>query len=229
MVSSARLLRVPPVERGLTLGDFLVPIRLSERISARVRNLMLVGIGTMLIILGARISFYLPGNPVVPVTLQTFGVIFTGALLGFRRGSAAAVLYLLLGALGLPVFAWDADLGRYGAGLATIISRDEGRWVLGATGGYLVGFVLAAAVVGRLAELGWDRRFWGALAALAIGEAIIFIFGVAWLKVALDVPVATALDYGLWPFLLGDVLKVIVAAAVLPFGWWVVNRRPSDR
>ena len=229
MVSSARLLRVPPVERGLTLGDFLVPIRVSEHISARVRNLMLVAIGTLLIILGARISFYLPGNPVVPVTLQTFGVIFTGALLGFRRGSAAAVLYLALGAVGLPVFAWDADVGRYGAGLATIISRDEGRWVLGATGGYLIGFVIAAAVVGRLAELGWDRRFGGALAAMVIGEATIFALGVSWLKVALDLPVTSALEFGLWPFLVGDVLKIVLAAAVLPFGWWVVNRRPSDR
>ena len=229
MVSSTRLLRVPPVERGLTLGDFLVPIRVSERISARARSLMLVVAGTLLIVVGARISFYLPGNPVVPVTLQTFGVIFSGALLGFRRGSAAAILYLLLGAVGLPVFAWDADLGRYGAGLATILSREEGRWVLGATGGYLLGFVVAAAVVGRLAELGWDRRFTGALAAMAIGETIIFAFGVGWLKVALDVPVATALDYGLWPFLLGDALKIVLAAAVLPFGWWMVNRRPSDR
>ena len=229
MVSSARLLRVPPVERGLTLGDFLVPIRVSEHISARVRNLMLVGIGTLLIILGARISFYLPGNPIVPVTLQTFGVIFTGALLGFRRGSAAAILYLALGIIGLPVFAWDADLGVYRSGLATIIARPEGQWVLGATGGYLIGFVVAAAVVGRLAELGWDRRFFGALAAMVVGEAIIFALGVSWLKVAIDVPVATALDYGLWPFLLGDALKIVLAAAVLPFGWWVVNRRPSDR
>lgn len=229
MASSTRLLRVPPVERGLTLGDFLVPIRVGERMSARMRNAMLVGIGTLLIIIGARISFYLPGNPVVPVTLQTFGVIFTGALLGFRRGSAAALLYLLLGAVGLPVFAWDADAGRYGAGLATIVSRDEGRWVLGATGGYIIGFVAAAAVVGRLAELGWDRRFGGALAAMAIGETIIFALGVGWLKVAIDVPWATALDYGLWPFVVGDLLKIVLAAAVLPFGWWVVNRRPSDR
>jgi len=89
--------------------------------------------------------------------------------------------------------------------------------------------VVAAAVVGRLAELGWDRRFFGALAAMVIGEAIIFALGVGWLKVAIDVPVATALGYGLWPFLLGDALKVVLAAAVLPFGWWVVNRRPSDR
>jgi biotin transport system substrate-specific component len=229
VVSSARLLRVPPVERGLTLGDFLVPIPVSEHISARVRNLMLVGIGTLLIILGARISFYLPGNPVVPVTLQTFGVIFTGALLGFRRGTAAAVLYLALGAVGLPVFAWDADLGVYRSGLATIATWSDGHLVLGVTGGYIVGFVLAAAVVGRLAELGWDRRFGGALAAMVCGEAIIFALGVGWLKVALDVPVATALDYGLWPFLLGDALKVVLAAAVLPFGWWLVNRRPSDR
>ena len=79
--------------------------------------------------------------------------------------------------------------------------------MLGATGGYLIGFVVAAAVVGRLAELGWDRRFFGALAAMVIGETIIYALGVTWLKVAIDVPVATALDYGLWPFLPGDTLK----------------------
>ena len=192
MVSSARLLRVPPVERGLTLGDFLVPIRVSEHISARVRNLMLVGMGTLLIILGARISFYLPGNPIVPVTLQTFGVIFTGALLGFRRGSrrpSCTSRWASSGCRSSPT----TPTGVYRSGLATIIARQEGQWVLGATGGYLIGFVLAAAVVGRLAELGWDRRFVGALAAMVVGEAIIFALGVTWLTVAIDVPRGDAL------------------------------------
>jgi biotin transport system substrate-specific component len=101
--------------------------------------------------------------------------------------------------------------------------------VLGTTGGYLIGFVLAAAVVGRLAELGWDRKVGAALAAMLIGEAIIMAFGVPWLAVAISAPLDVAATYGLWPFLPGDVFKVLVAAGTLPLGWWVVARRPSDR
>src|ERR671914_984052 len=108
-----RLVRVPPLERGITLGDFLVPIRIGELLSSRLRHVLMVIIGAALIVAGARISFYLPGNPFVPVTLQTFGVLFGGALLGTRRGLAAVVLYLLLGLVGLPVFALDASTGVY--------------------------------------------------------------------------------------------------------------------
>src|SRR5262245_32731931 len=150
-VIAARLSRVPPLERGLTLGDFLVPIRLGERAAAWQRNLLLVIGGTLLIVLGAWISFdlpaialgnlYVPANPYVPVTLQTFSVLFVGALLGARRGVASTGLYLALGAIGLPVFAVRADGTR--SGLDTIIGVDNGHIVLGATGGYLIGFVLA--------------------------------------------------------------------------------------
>lgn len=226
---ATRLARVPPFERGLTLGDFLVPIRLGERAAAWQRHLLMIFIGALLIVIGARISFYLPGNPFVPVTLQTFGVLFGGALLGFRRGLAAAGLYLLLGIVGLPVFALDASTGLYRSGLDTIIRVGGGTVVLGATGGYLVGFLLASGLVGRLAELGWDRHVGGSVGAMVLGNALIYVVGVPWLMAATGLDFQAALANGLWPFLIGDAVKLAVAAGLLPVGWWVVRRRSSER
>ena len=228
-IALPRLVRIPPIERGITLGDFLVPIRLGELLSSRLRHVLMVAIGAGLIVLGARISFYLPGNPFVPVTLQTFGVLFGGALLGARRGVLAVLLYLLLGAVGLPVFAWSEQAGDYASGLATIAAWQGGVIVPGVTGGYLVGFVLASAVVGRLAELGWDRNLAGSVAAMALGNALVYAVGVPWLAIALGFDLQRALGAGLWPFLPGDLLKLTVAAALLPAGWWVVRRRSAER
>jgi biotin transport system substrate-specific component len=227
-VIATRWARVPPFERGITLGDFLVPIRLGERAAAWQRHLLMITVGTLLIILGARISFYLPGNPLVPVTLQTFGVLFGGALLGFRRALAATGLYLVLGIVGLPVFAWDADTATYQSGLDTILSVSGGAVTLGATGGYLVGFLFAGALVGRLAELGWDRKIGGSIGAMLLGNAVIYLFGVPWLMAAADLSFQQGLQFGFWPFLPGDVVKLAVAAGLLPFGWWLVRRRSSD-
>ena len=225
---ATRLARVPPFERGLTLGDFLVPIRLGERAAIWQRNLLMIAVGTLLIVLGARVSFYLPGDPFVPVSLQTFAVLFGGALLGFRRALAAVGLYLLLGVVGLPVFAWDNNTEAYRAGLSTIATVRDGALVLGVTGGYLVGFLFAGGLVGRLAELGWDRRIGGSLAAMAIGNVVIYLVGVPWLMLALDADLATGLQFGLWPFIVGDAIKLAVAAGLLPVGWWLVRRRSTD-
>lgn len=229
MLASERLLRVPPFERGLTLGDFLVPIRIGERLSSPARHAVLVGLGTLMIVIGARLSFYLPADPLVPVTLQTFGVLFGGALLGFRRGILSVLLYLLLGIVGLPVFAYDATSHVYRAGLGALGTVSGGHLVLGTTGGYLLGFLLAAAVVGRLAELGWDRHVIGSIAALFVGDAAIYVVGLPWLATAAHLSPADALRLGLVPFVPGDLLKLIIAAGLLPAGWWLVNRRPSDR
>lgn len=228
MIATSRLVRVPPFERGLTLGDFLVPIRLGERASSRQRDVVMVAVGTMLIVLCARLGFFLPDNP-VPVTLQTFGVLFGSALLGFRRGLISVVLYLLLGAVGLPVFAFNAQTGSYASGLGTIAGLHEGRVVLGATGGYLVGFLVAAGLVGRLAELGWDRHIGGSVAAMALGNLLVYAVAVPWLAVARGYSAADAIAKGLVPFLAGDALKLAVAAGLLPVGWWLVNRRSSER
>jgi len=235
-VIATRLSRVPPFERGLTLGDFLVPIRLGERAAVWQRNVLMILVGTGLITLGAYVSFnvpqvalgsfYLPKDPYVPITLQTFGVLFTGATLGFRRGLASTLLYLVIGSIGLPVFALKSDGGR--SGLDTIAAFRDGHLVLGSTGGYLVGFVLAAAVVGRLAELGWDRHIRGSIAAMLFGSVVIYAVGIPWLAMAAHLDVSTTLQFGLWPFIPGDIVKLLVAAGLLPVGWRLVSRRPHD-
>lgn len=207
------LTRVPATEKGLTIADFLVPVRLGEAASPRLRHVGLILAGAALIFLTARISFVLPDNP-VPFTMQNFGILVVGGALGLRRGALAAFLYVALGVVGLPFFAE----GR--GGIAVI-------W--GATGGYLIGFVLAATLVGRLAELGWDRRIGGAVGATLLGTAVIYAIGVPWLAVVTGRPAGEAIATGLLPFLVADVLKLLAAAAVFPAAWWVVGRRPSDR
>jgi len=213
-ISMPRIDRLPAHERGLTIGDFLVPIRVSERMHTRARHLALILIGTVLIALSARISFYVPGNP-VPFTGQTFAVLLTAGALGFRRGLAASLLYVAVGAFGLPVF---AD-GKHGVDV-----------VLGASGGYLVGFVVASAIVGRLAELGWDRNIFGAIGAMLLGSLAIYAVGVPWLAfTAFGGDLAMAYDKGMRTFLLWDALKLTLAAAAFPAAWWLVGRRPGDR
>ncbi len=212
-ISMPRIDRLPAQERGLTIGDFLVPIRVSDRMHTRARHLALVLIGVLLIAVGAKVSVQIPGNP-VPITGQTFGVLVAGGALGFRRGIAATGLYVLLGVVGLPFFA----LGRTGI---------EVIW--GATGGYLIGFIVAAAIVGRLAELGWDRNIVGAVGAMLIANAAIYAIGVPWLAVAAGYGPEEALQKGLLTFLVGDAIKLAVAAAAFPLAWWVVGRRPGDR
>lgn len=212
-IATPRLDRLPAREKGITLADFLVPIRVGESLSSRARHIVLIVAGALLIYLTARISIPIPPNP-VPISGQTFGVLLVGGALGFRRGLAATALYVLLGAVGLPVFAQGKD------GLEVIF---------GATGGYLIGFVLAAAVVGRLAELGWDRNLLGALGAMAIGNALIYVIGLPWLAVVAGFSPAETIQNGLVPFLMWDVLKLVLAAVVFPAAWWVVGRRPGER
>jgi biotin transport system substrate-specific component len=228
-VTATRWARVPPFERGITLGDFLVPIRVGERAASWQRDVLMVVIGTLLIILGARISFYLPGNPIVPVTLQTFGVLFGGALLGFRRGIFSVLFYLLLGIVGLQVFAYSSTTGAYASGMDTIVHFGAPGFALGPTGGYLVGFIFASAVVGRLAELGWDRKIGGAIGAMLIGNGVIYLIGVPWLMASQNQSLSWAVQYGLVPFIPGDIIKLAIAAGLLPFGWWLIRRRgPLD-
>lgn len=206
-----RLDRSTAAERGITLADFLVPITVGERTPTHLRHAVLVLAGTAFVALCAQVV--IPTTP-VPFTGQTFGVLFVGAALGLRRGALALLLYLALGVAGLPIF---AEAGS-GAGK-----------VLGATGGYLIGFVVAAAIVGRLAELGWDRRIGGSLAAMAIGTAVIYAMGVPWLKVTLGLPWETAVAEGMTKFLIWDAAKVAIAAGIFPAAWWLIGRRPEDR
>jgi biotin transport system substrate-specific component len=210
-IAIPRLDRTTAEERGITLADFLVPIRVGERTPTLLRHIALIVVGTAFVAITAQIV--IPTTP-VPFTAQTFGVLTVGAALGFRRGALALLLYLAVGAAGLSVFAEGSS------GVAKI---------LGATGGYLIGFAVAAAIVGRLAELGWDRHIGGSLAAMAIGTAVIYAIGVPWLKVTLGIPWETAVAEGMTKFLLWDAAKLIVAAGIFPTAWWLIGRRPEDR
>lgn len=210
-IALPRLDRSTGAERGITLGDFLVPIRVGERMGSRARHIALITAGALFVALWAQV--YIPTQP-VPFTGQTFGVLLVGGALGFRRGALALLLYLAIGAVGLPVFAQ----GKHGIEI-----------VQGATGGYLVGFVIAAAVVGRLAELGWDRHIGGAIGAMLIGSVIIYVLGVPWLKLSTGMSWADAVAGGLTPFIFWDTAKLVVAGALFPTGWWLVGRRPDDR
>jgi biotin transport system substrate-specific component len=216
--------RLPAAERGITIGDFLVPIRLGETISARVRHAVLILIGALFVALTAQITVRLPiGETPVPITGQTFGVLLVGGALGLRRGAIALLLYLAMGLL-LPVYAPGGA-----AGVERFVTQEGGSWVLGATGGYLVGFVFAAALVGWLAELGWDRRIIGALGAMALGNLLIYALGTGWLMAATGMDFTTGISKGVTPFLLGDAFKLVAAAVLFPAAWWIVGRRPGER
>jgi biotin transport system substrate-specific component len=235
-LATERLNRLPAAERGITIGDFLVPVAVGERLSTRARHVALVIAGAIVIALTANLQVVLAGQTVVlpgdvrvtlptspvPITAQTFAVLLVGGALGFRRGVLAVALYLVAGLL-LPVYAGSAS------GLDTYLSRADGQWVVGATGGYLLGFLLAGAIVGRLAELGWDRHVGGAVVAMLIGNLAIYLVGIPWLMAATGFGLATAIDKGLAPFVFGDLLKLALAGIAFPVAWWIVGRRTGER
>jgi biotin transport system substrate-specific component len=173
--------------------------------SSLLADVTLVLVGSMVVAGLAQLSVRLPFTP-VPVTGQTLAVLVVGASLGPVRGGISLLLYLAEGAAGLPVFA------EGGAGLAPLLLPSV-------TGGYLWGFVVAAFVVGSLAERRWDRRLSSAIGAMLLGEIVIFFFGVVWLSAAVGVPGSEALELGLYPFVLGELVKLLVAAGVLPAAW----------
>jgi biotin transport system substrate-specific component len=211
-IAIPRLDRSTAEQRGITLADFLVPIRVGERTPTWIRHVALVIAGALIVALSAQVV--IPTEP-VPFTGQTFGVLTVGAALGFRRAALALLLYIALGAAGLSVFAPGGAQG---------VER-----IVGQTGGYLVGFVVAAAIVGRLAELGWDRRIAGSLAAMAVGTAVIYAIGVPWLKVVSGIPWEAAVAGGMTKFLVWDAAKLAIAAGIFPVAWWIIGRRPEDR
>jgi len=212
-IAMPRMDRLSPTERGITIADFLVPIRVAEPLNVRMRHIALIVAGALVVYLSALIVVPLGFTP-VPITGQTFGVLLVGGALGFRRGFASVALYVLVGLVGVPFFAENKG------GVDVI---------LGATGGYLVGFIIAGAIVGKLAELGWDRRLAGSVAAMLVGSLVIYAVGVPWLAVVAGFGPSEAIEKGLAPFLIGDAIKLLAAAAVFPAAWWVVGRRPGDR
>ncbi len=187
--------------RWNTLGDAVLGQR-----SARswVRDAVLVVLFSGFVALTAQIKIPVGA---VPFTLQTLGVLLTGAVLGSRRGALTLGVYAVEGAIGLPVFAG----GAFGV-----------PYMLGPTGGYLIGFIAAAWLVGALAERGWDRRLPLAALAMVLGNLVIYAFGVAWLAVVLG-SLSKAIMGGVVPFLLGDLAKIALAAVVLPGAWRLVR------
>ncbi len=177
-----------------------------------LRKITLVIAGSIVLWISAKIQ--IPFYP-VPITMQTFVVLVIGMTFGWRLGGATLLLYLGEGAVGFPVFAGTPEKG---IGLA---------YLVGPTGGYLLGQWLAAMAVGWLAEKGWDRNPIKTVFAMFIGNAIIYIPGLFWLGSSLgwDKPIFA---WGLTPFLLGDLAKLILAAMLLPLAWKIINAKPSD-
>ncbi|HXL15454.1 MAG TPA: biotin transporter BioY [Methylomirabilota bacterium] len=168
-------------------------------------EILVVLAGSALIALSAWVAIPLPFSP-VPVTGQTFAVLFVGSALGARRGAASALAYLAEGACGLPVFAGGA----------------AGPHVLaGPTGGYLAGFVLGAFLCGALAERGWDRRPLSTIASMALGNVMILVPGV--IQLSRFVGPEHVWRLGLLPFIPGDIVKIALAAALLPLGWKILQ------
>jgi len=184
-----------------TLADAVLPRSL-------VTDVALVAGFATLTAVAAQISVRLPWTP-VPITGQTFAVLAAGTVLGAKRGPLSQLLYVLVGALGAPIYADGA-----------------GGWAAatGATGGYLLGFVLAAALVGALSERRQDRQLLTSVPAMLAGSALIYAIGVPWLAATLGVSGTKAIELGMAPFLIGDAVKLMAAGALAPGAWAVVRR-----
>ena len=184
----------------MTFADVLRPPIAHRRVGL-LYDAMLVVAASAFIALLAQVAIPLPFSP-IPITGQTFAVLLVGALLGGTRGALAILLYLVEGTVGLPVFAGG------GAGFARLA---------GPTGGYLIGFIAAAFVVGLLAKRGWDRRVWSTALAMLVGNVLIYAFGLP--RLAHFVGGEKVFHLGLYPFVVGDLLKLALAALALPAGW----------
>ncbi len=193
-----------------------IPITLIDLIGrSRARDIIAVVGFALLTALAAQITIPLGFTP-VPITGQTFAVLLAGGVLGANRGALSMGLYVALGAIGLPFYA-----------------SGDGGWTAatGATAGYLVGFIVAAFVVGKMAEHGQDRKLSTSLPAFVAGSLIIYAFGASWLAYELNLPLTaaagepSAIAFGVAPFLVGDVIKALLAGAILPAAWILAEDR----
>ena len=176
------------------------------RSTALTHATFIVG-GTLFIAALAQIAVPVPGSP-VPVTGQTLAVYLIGTTYGARLGFATFATYLLAGIAGAPVFA--AATGATSHGIARLT---------GATGGYLIGMLVATFVLGALADRKADQKFKTSFPALTLGSAIVFAFGLIWLKTSLDLSWAATISAGLTPFIFGELLKIAITATSLPLIW----------
>ena len=172
----------------------------AEGARSLARQAVLVVGGAAFVGLAAQVAIPLPFTP-VPLTLQTFAVLLAGAALGSLRGVLAMSLYAVAGMAGVP---WFAE-GSSGFAMASF--------------GYILGFIIAAGIVGRIAERGATLTVWRTAALMVVGNLVIYAVGVTWLKFAIDATWATALQLGVAPFLVGDVVKIALAAGLLPLPW----------
>ncbi len=179
----------------------------TEGTALRIKQAALVVLGIVALTAMAKAKFFLPGNP-VPVTLGTFGVLTIGAAYGPRLGLVTILGYLALGAAGATVFAGDK------AGIT---------YMMGGTGGYLVGYVLATLALGFAAARGWDRNIGKMALAMLVGNALIYVPGLLWLNGFAE-SWAQTLEWGITPFLIGDALKLALAALLLPTVWKLVGK-----
>lgn len=173
---------------------------------------------SILVVAGAALTAALAQVAVplwpVPITGQTLAVLLVGSSLGALRGSISMVLYAVLGIIGLPVFS-DSTSG-WGV-------------IAGPTGGYIIGFIFAAGLTGWVAQRTWDRRFVGAVVSFLAGSAVVFAFGLPWLAVSLNLNLEQTLEAGLYPFVIGGIIKAVIAAAVMSTAWWAVDRRDAKK
>jgi biotin transport system substrate-specific component len=198
--------------RAMTLADVAVPAFGGSEAARWLRAAVLVIGGAALTAISAQIVWFAPWNPLVPYTFQTASVLLVGTVLGLRLGLASMLLYVALGAAGLGVFAnGSSGLAADGALHATI--------------GYLGGFVLAGALVGWLAERGWDRSPISTLGLMVLGNLVIYAVGVPVLIAVTGLDLATAIRVGALDFAPWDAIKIVVAAALLPLAWRAVGSR----
>jgi biotin transport system substrate-specific component len=194
---------VSPIAAPSTLMSLLWPSRTALRAG------VLVVLGSALLALSAKVQ--VPFYP-VPMTMQTLVVLVIGAAYGWRLGAATVAFYLFQGLMGLPVFAGPAAGPLYMAG---------------PTGGFLIGFVAAAAVTGFMAERGWDRSLLRVVAMMAVGHAVLFAFGLGWLSTLM--PLGKAWAVGVAPFAAATLLKTALAAALMQAAWSVASRRDEAK
>jgi biotin transport system substrate-specific component len=195
--------------KAITLAEKVWPATIEMTAMTRaMRGTILAVTGSLLIWLSAKIQ--VPFYP-VPMTMGTFAVLAIGMAYGWRLGMATVLLYLAEGAMGLPVFSGTPEKG---IGFA---------YMMGGTGGYLVGYVLAVASVGWLAERGWDKNVVSTAAAMFVGNVLIYAPGLLWLGTLFgwDKPI---IEWGLAPFVLGDLTKLALASALMPLTWKLLGR-----
>lgn len=193
----------------LVLADVVLPRGI-------VTDFALVAGGALFTALLAQVT--IPMFP-VPITGQTLAVLLVGATLGAARGGASLLLYAVLGLAGLPFYAPQDD-GTHLTGLAALAAPSFG---------YIIGFIPAAALVGWLSERTWDRKFLKALATFGAGTLVVFAFGLPWLAVVTGATFQQTLEWGLYPFIAGGIVKAIIAAILLPAAWWGANKLKARR